>query len=149
MLGVSTKTQKKFYRRAHWKQLLKHTYRDAAEELDMKSWRQRVQSKYGWTDDECDRIVQLTVVMEAFDALKEVGIMGGSYARPKLRNPEYCGHSECNMVIQEEKRSKCLCREIYYCSRACQKADWPRHKTECKWYENKLRVGGQGCPALP
>jgi len=36
----------------------------------------------------------------------------------------------CNKLSQTCK--KCACRTIYYCSTDCQKADWKRHKNECK-----------------
>lgn len=42
---------------------------------------------------------------------------------PKV-NCEVCG---------EATRKKCTyCKSAYYCSRACQKQDWKRHKAECK-----------------
>jgi hypothetical protein len=39
----------------------------------------------------------------------------------------------CNVCGKKTQYcKKCACRSIYYCSTDCQKADWKRHKTECK-----------------
>lgn len=43
--------------------------------------------------------------------------------------------SECGMNAQECARGKLLrcarCSSVYYCSRACQRKAWPRHKEKC------------------
>jgi hypothetical protein len=31
------------------------------------------------------------------------------------------------------------CRVIFYCSAACQKADWARHKPECKFFQKSAK----------
>ena len=47
--------------------------------------------------------------------------------------PAPCGADGCDAVLLPGKRSKCpQCRRVFYCSRACQVADWKAgHKREC------------------
>ncbi|CAN0355033.1 unnamed protein product [Hapterophycus canaliculatus] len=38
--------------------------------------------------------------------------------------------------------SRCSgCKSIWYCSRACQKADWREHRTECKAWTSQHTTG--------
>lgn len=38
----------------------------------------------------------------------------------------------CESVVERSKMSSCArCGNANYCSRVCQKADWPNHKDEC------------------
>ncbi len=47
-----------------------------------------------------------------------------------------CGNPACSLPdrkVAQNKMSYCSgCHELCYCSNACQKVDWPRHKVECK-----------------
>ncbi len=47
-----------------------------------------------------------------------------------------CGCSDihsCANCLKSDNVSMCSgCKEVYYCSRECQKKDWPSHKGECK-----------------
>uniref|UniRef100_A0A915A697 MYND-type domain-containing protein n=1 Tax=Parascaris univalens TaxID=6257 RepID=A0A915A697_PARUN len=46
--------------------------------------------------------------------------------------PNYCSY--CLEPDRTTKLEKCAaCKSIFYCSRSCQKADWPMHKVECKF----------------
>ena len=39
----------------------------------------------------------------------------------------------CDKGVHGEKLLKCgICKKIYYCSKACQKADWKEHKSQCQ-----------------
>ena len=40
-----------------------------------------------------------------------------------------CGRSECS---SSATKNCSACAQVYYCSEACQRADWPSHKTFCK-----------------
>lgn len=40
------------------------------------------------------------------------------------------------------------CRQTFYCSRACQRTDWARHKEECKWLKGKVLVAGRDAQRL-
>ena len=43
----------------------------------------------------------------------------------------YCGKCHLNLKEQIVKRYECQkCKCVIYCSKACQRADWPRHKVE-------------------
>lgn len=36
-------------------------------------------------------------------------------------------------IVSEKTMSYCPCKRVYYCSVACQKQDWLKHKLKCKW----------------
>ncbi|KAL1663450.1 hypothetical protein GGF50DRAFT_56913 [Schizophyllum commune] len=40
-----------------------------------------------------------------------------------------CGHDQCNGPVGLTRR--CPCHQIAYCSKECQRADWPLHKEVC------------------
>lgn len=43
----------------------------------------------------------------------------------------------CNNCKNFEKLKKCgNCKGVYYCSRECQKADWPTHKIQCRQHDS-------------
>lgn len=41
-----------------------------------------------------------------------------------------CAHSECRMSETVHKRCS-KCKSAWYCSKACQTADWSSHKAVC------------------
>lgn len=47
--------------------------------------------------------------------------------------PIRCGYGQCGQVERGEKKfSRCSrCKKTHYCSRECQKKDWPTHKLGC------------------
>lgn len=48
-------------------------------------------------------------------------------------NPDRAGRCANNLCRKVEKLKKCSkCRVFTYCSLACQKTDWKRHKTTCR-----------------
>ena len=54
----------------------------------------------------------------------------------------YCGNNECRTPSTEnEKRlERCAkCQDAYYCSRECQVAHWPEHKSRCKLVAKALQ----------
>lgn len=54
--------------------------------------------------------------------------------RPTTRRPA-CAYEACPNLsdLQQQKLLKCsLCGLVRYCSRACQRADWPQHKLICR-----------------
>jgi TPR repeat protein len=55
----------------------------------------------------------------------------------------------CELLMPEEPASagRCAaCKRVRYCGVACQKADWPRHKPECKAWKDAEVVASGGCP---
>jgi TPR repeat protein len=55
----------------------------------------------------------------------------------------------CEALMPEEPVSvgRCAaCKRVRYCGVACQKADWPRHKPECKAWKDAEVVASGGCP---
>jgi len=57
----------------------------------------------------------------------------------KVSNDRWCAAAECKNVA----RRKCArCREVYYCSEACQKKHWERHKISCERCEAMRAPGG-------
>jgi len=71
----------------------------------------------------------LCAVTRAFykDILQEV---------PQLlsRHQRFCFHTECKSIDTDKKPMTCgQCRDVAYCSRECQVADWKAiHKHECR-----------------
>ncbi|EJF62935.1 hypothetical protein DICSQDRAFT_168605 [Dichomitus squalens LYAD-421 SS1] len=51
-----------------------------------------------------------------------------------------CGYAECSNREEAVFTFKCCggCKEEWYCSPECQKADWRKHKLECFGYRQKL-----------
>ena len=44
-----------------------------------------------------------------------------------------CGSRDCDRHYKDSELEQCSgCHVLLYCSRKCQKADWPRHKEHCK-----------------
>jgi hypothetical protein len=53
--------------------------------------------------------------------------------RPKAQELRECNKCKAKETEGGPELSRCKrCRDVYYCSRACQVADWPRHKANCK-----------------
>ena len=50
------------------------------------------------------------------------------------------GCSLCGLPAMA-KKARCACRQAWFCSKACQKAHWKSHRTECKKIQKKLRAG--------
>jgi hypothetical protein len=38
---------------------------------------------------------------------------------------------KCGNIIQGDKKKCSMCKQSYYCSKACQIEDWPEHKKRC------------------
>ena len=53
-----------------------------------------------------------------------------------IKKMGHCGSENCissNRVVERKTMLYCVnCRQINYCCRECQVADWPRHKPMCK-----------------
>ena len=46
--------------------------------------------------------------------------------------PQQCLGSMCVCCFKLGKHLQCACKQsVHYCSKACQRLDWPRHKTVC------------------
>lgn len=60
--------------------------------------------------------------------------------------PIKCIACECvEPIAPKFKRCKgCTVPTAYYCSNGCQRADWRRHKAECRNSDSKTNVGGHG-----
>ncbi|KAF1914136.1 hypothetical protein BDU57DRAFT_518946 [Ampelomyces quisqualis] len=55
---------------------------------------------------------------------------------PTANSPSHC--AVCHAVVNQSK--KCSgCKNIIYCSKSCQTANWAQHKTLCKAYTNASR----------
>lgn len=55
--------------------------------------------------------------------------------KPRLYEPPAGQKMElhCNACYLQKPVQRCSgCKGVYYCGAACQQADWPSHKTECK-----------------
>jgi hypothetical protein len=59
--------------------------------------------------------------------------------RPKAHELRECMKCKAKETEGGPELSRCKsCRDAYYCSRACQVSDWPRHKANCKEKAVKL-----------
>jgi hypothetical protein len=61
------------------------------------------------------------------------------YKIPKI--PRAC--AKCNQIRPDSKPLQCRCQRVRYCSEACQREHWARHKPECvkgKAYESEAVV---------
>ena len=53
-----------------------------------------------------------------------------------------CGNNECRCSSLQKPMERCAkCHDIHYCSRECQVAHWPDHKTRCKVVAKALKAG--------
>lgn len=53
--------------------------------------------------------------------------------------------NDCNAIeFQKGTYKSCNCREVFYCSRSCQRSDWSSHKMLCKEYGGHEEAGEQG-----
>ena len=69
---------------------------------------------------------------EAFNVLVGPDTESGLAPPPGLRYVKTCG-AECGLDERTAKMRACTaCLAAVYCSTACQKVDWKRHKPECK-----------------
>jgi hypothetical protein len=51
-------------------------------------------------------------------------------------------HSSCDHCSQGNAKNRCTrCGQVFYCSKDCQQAAWPRHQTVCKSGSEKLESG--------
>ena len=51
-----------------------------------------------------------------------------------------CGNDSCRFNSTEKRMERCAsCQDILYCSRGCQEAHWPEHKTRCKLVAKALK----------
>ncbi|KAJ6620386.1 hypothetical protein B0H10DRAFT_2022688 [Mycena sp. CBHHK59/15] len=57
-------------------------------------------------------------------------------------NEHSCGHPGCrNSKLKGAAMKRCSqCKTVYYCSPACQRADWARHKVWCKIEVDRAKV---------
>ena len=47
----------------------------------------------------------------------------------RFRNFNYC--NACSIKLDESAKKCSKCKKVYYCSTACQKTNWKKHKIEC------------------
>ena len=52
-----------------------------------------------------------------------------------------CGNEVCPSLDHSDKFLSCSsCKERYYCSPECQRADWKKHKPECSWERSNSKT---------
>ena len=62
------------------------------------------------------------------------------------------GHCEtCGAVKSSDGSAckKCACKQVYYCSKECQRTDWDNHKARCKKARATAHNAGEAIPGLP
>ena len=62
------------------------------------------------------------------------------------------GHCEtCGAVKSSDGSAckKCACKQVYYCSKECQRTDWDKHKARCKKARATAHNAGEAIPGLP
>lgn len=82
--------------------------------------------------DFCARCWDMTWCSDACRAKNEADHQKFCFPREKPA-PREKTCTTCGATLTDETRRHCSrCKVVYYCSRACQKADWGRHKSSCE-----------------
>lgn len=72
----------------------------------------------------------LAILTENFNYYKKKGQL-----KRKLGGTMICGHTKCNVELNEQSKRCSGCKSVNYCSRKCQKLDWKTsHKRQCIYH---------------
>ncbi len=71
-------------------------------------------------------------VLEMARLLEEDHITMVKERREAIQKIPTCGHVHCKNLLQKPLMQCGNCKQVSYCGRDCQRADWAKHRTSCK-----------------
>ena len=103
----------------------------------------RTQALYNWPKVEDTYYADLHTLVKFYRHRIPCSCLDEKYEEVKdIPKMGFCYNPECSIPNRELERSKTKCcsrcRDVTYCSRECQVADWSRHKPICD--ENADRI---------
>ncbi|KAI0630927.1 hypothetical protein C8Q77DRAFT_172371 [Trametes polyzona] len=86
----------------------------------------------GWEVDALRKVEQWRKYAPYVTRLAISPLFAVSYLETVVRDPDAHKCSVCRGRGKPKLKACTGCMKVRYCSQACQKKDWPRHKTQCK-----------------